>query len=202
MFRNKRVGTAIAVAGVCAAGGVVAGIAGSAAAPSKSSSTSSTTGAAATTAVPPRWRPGRLALRRRVGRAPVHAQLIVPNEAGTGFDTVTMDNGKLKSLSGNQLAITEGTPKATYRTVTLTIPSNATVRRNWAKASLSDLKAGDYVHVLVGPRGTFVGANDARHRFPRFGMERGFRHPGGPPGPDGPPGPPPGPGGPPPPGMP
>lgn len=194
MFRNKTLGTGIAVAAVCATGGVIAGIAGSAAAPSKSKS-------AASTAAQKRWPPGRRGLRRFAGGPPVHGELVVPNQAGTGFDNVTMDNGIVKSVSGDQLTITEGTAKATYKTVDLTIPSNARVRRNWAKASLSDLKAGDRVHVIVGPRGTFVGANDAQHQ-PRF--HRGFRGPGGPPPPDGPGGPggPGGPDGPPPPGMP
>lgn len=195
MFKNKRFQTAIAVGAVCATGGVIAGIAGSAAAPS--SSKSSTT--AQSNAGPKRWAPGRRGLRHRLGGPPIHGEFVVPNQAGTGFDTVKMDNGKVKSVSGDQLTITEGTDKATYKTVTLTIPSNARVRRNWSSAKLSDLQPGDRVHVLVGPRGTFVGANDAKHMFP--GPGRGFRRFRGP-GPDGPPPGPPGPDGPPPGGMP
>jgi hypothetical protein len=96
---------------------------------------------------------------------PVHSDAIVPNDNG-GFDTVTMDRGGFSSLSGDQLTIAEGTKHAAYKTVTLTIPSNATVRRNGEKAELSDLKAGDEVLVVQGPNRTFVAANDAQHRGP------------------------------------
>jgi hypothetical protein len=96
---------------------------------------------------------------------PVHSDAVVPNEKG-GFDTVTMDRGSFSSLSGDQLTITEGTKTATYKTVTLTIPSNATVRRNEEKAQLSDLKAGDEVMVAQSPNGTFVVAHDAQHPGP------------------------------------
>jgi hypothetical protein len=96
---------------------------------------------------------------------PVHSDAVVPNEKG-GFDTVTMDQGSFSSLSGDQLTITEGTKSATYKTVTLTIPAGATVRRNDAHASLSDLKSGDTVIVLQGPEGTAVDANDAQHQLP------------------------------------
>jgi hypothetical protein len=123
----------------------------------------------------------------------VHAELVVPNKAGTGFETVTMDNGKFKSLSVDQLTITEGTDTVTYKDVTLTIPSGATVKRNFADAQLSDLKDGDRVHVASSPEGTFVFAADAQHQERGPG---GHGHHGGPgrPG-DGPPppgGPPPG----------
>jgi hypothetical protein len=96
---------------------------------------------------------------------PVHADAVVPNEKG-GFDTVTMDRGSFSSLSGDQLTITEGTKSATYKTVTLTIPANATVRRNDENAQLSDLKAGDEVIVVQGPSRTLVLAHDAQHPGP------------------------------------
>jgi hypothetical protein len=91
-------------------------------------------------------------------------------------------------VSGDQLVITEGVKNVTYKDVTLTIPSNATVVRNFAKAKLSDLKAGDFVHVSQSSDGTFVLASDASHR--PFG--RGHDGPngerrGGSPRPDGPP---------------
>jgi hypothetical protein len=193
LFKRKTLGATIAIAAVCGTAGVIAGIAGSAAAPSKSSSNPSTSAAPGPPPGPGHWR-GRGLRHRLRGGPPVHADLVVPNSAGTGFDKVTMDNGKFKSVSGDQLTITEGTEKATYKDATLTIPSNATIRRNRTKANLSDLKQGDLVHVLVGPRGTFVVANDASHRFPGPpGGFRRFRGPGGPPGPGapGPDGPPP-----------
>jgi hypothetical protein len=87
---------------------------------------------------------------------------VVPNKNG-GFDTMTMDRGRFSSLSGDQLTITEGTKTATYKTVTLTIPSGATVRRNGDAARLSDIKSGDTVMVLQSPQGTVVTAHDAQH---------------------------------------
>jgi hypothetical protein len=110
------------------------------------------------------------------GGRPVHVQAVVANRAGTGFQTITIDTGAFKSLSGNQLTITEGTKSVTYKTVTLTIPSGATVRRNGASANLGDLKAGDRVHVLQSQAGTFVMAADAQHQaMGRFEFHRGFR---------------------------
>ena len=67
-----------------------------------------------------------------------------------GFATVTFERGKVDSVSGQQLTITEGTPKASYKTVTVTVPTNAVVRDNRQKASLSDVKAGQ--RVLVAHR--------------------------------------------------
>jgi hypothetical protein len=87
--------------------------------------------------------------------------MVVPNKAGDGFITVTGDDGKVKSVSGSQLTITEGTEKATYKTVTLDIPSDATVVRDGNKAQLSDLQADDQVHVSQSPDGSFVFATDS-----------------------------------------
>ncbi len=102
---------------------------------------------------------------------PVHSESVVPNEKG-GFDTVTMDRGTFSSLSGEQLTITEGTKSATYKTVTLTIPSDATVYRNGEKAALSDIKSGDTVTVMQSPSGTVVNAFDAEHE-PKLQIHKG-----------------------------
>jgi hypothetical protein len=75
---------------------------------------------------------------------PVHSEMVVPNEAGDGFITIT-----------------EGTEKATYKTVTLDIPSDAKVVRDGDKAQLSDLQKGDQVHVSQSPNGSFVFATDS-----------------------------------------
>ena len=91
---------------------------------------------------------------------PVHAELVVPDRQG-GFTTVTLDRGTVESVSGDQLTIKEGTPKATYKTVTLTIPSGAKVRRNGDDAALSDLQAGDLVAVVTRGDKTFVKARAA-----------------------------------------
>jgi hypothetical protein len=116
---------------------------------------------------------------------PVHSDTVVPNQKG-GFDTITMDRGTFSSLSGDQLTITEGTKTATYKTVTLTIPANATVRRNDATAQLSEIKSGDTVMVAQSPQGTFVDARDAQHSEPAIMRFRAFGH-GEVPGPPKPP---------------
>jgi hypothetical protein len=147
-----------AVGAVCALAGGAAGIAGSSASSSHSSQRPDA-GAAIDAG------PGRLFRFGLLGDAagpPVHSESVVPNQKG-GFDTITMDRGTFSSLSGDQLAITEGTKSATYKTVTLTISSSATVRRNGAAAHLTDLKSGDTVLVLQSPTGTVVNANDAQH---------------------------------------
>jgi hypothetical protein len=162
-----------AVAAGCAVVGAAAGIAGSAAAPSSSKA--------------PPWRieAKRMhagPLRGAFGGPPVHFEAVVPKRSGSGFETVTGDSGKLKSRSGNDLTITEGTPTQTYKDVTITIPSNATIFRNGAKASLDALKDGDHVRVSQSPDGTFVMARDASFR-PRFEGRHPHwgRGPGGPP---------------------
>jgi hypothetical protein len=73
-----------------------------------------------------------------------------------GFATVTFERGKVDSVSGQQLTITEGTPKATYKTVTVTVPTNAIVRDNRQKTTLSAVKAGQRVVVLTAPKRTYV----------------------------------------------
>ncbi len=73
-----------------------------------------------------------------------------------GFANVTFERGKVDSVSGQQLTITEGTPKATYKTVSVTVPAGAVIRDNRQKATLSDVKAGQRVLVLTAPKRTYV----------------------------------------------
>jgi hypothetical protein len=184
------------VIAVCAFVGALAGIAGSAAAPSKSKSAQAQKKAAKKQAH---------ALKRafRAGPGgpgmggPVHATAVVPNADGTGFDTITEDGGTLNSVDGTTVHVKEATDKATYKDdVAIDVGSNAKVFRNHAAAKLSDLKAGDHVHVIVGgPKGNLVIAeDDAFLAQQKKDFEKGFRHhgfgPGGPPpgGPGGYPG--------------
>jgi len=171
------------VVGACALVGAAGGIAGSAAAPSKSSQTQTTT-----TGSYPGPGKGHGMHRDFFGGPVVHGDLVVPNKAGNGFITVTLDQGKVKSVSGDQLTITEGTQSATYKDVTLTIPSGADVRRNFDTAQISDLKQGDRVRVSQSSEETDVFAVDADHQGPPPGM-RGPHGPGGPPPYGAPPGP-------------
>jgi hypothetical protein len=166
----------------CAVVGAVAGLAGSAASPSSSSSSKPVPGYG-----PPHFRDHDGP--RGAGRIgpPIHAEAVVPKSSGSGFETVTEDNGKLKSRSGSDLTITEGTETQTYKDATVTVPSGAKVFRNGKKASLDDLQDGDFVHVATSPEQTIVIARDANFR-PKFqGGRPGFRHrPGAPPPPYGP----------------
>jgi hypothetical protein len=150
----------LGVAALCTALGTAGGIATSGAATSKSKKASSNRSG----------RPGG-----PPGGHAVHEVAVVLNKAGTGFITATEDNGSVVSVSGDQLTVKEGTKSVTYKTVTLTIPGGATVRRNGSTAKLSDLKAGDHVHVTQSSDGTTVFADDGTHRP----MGHGYGPPGG-----------------------
>ncbi len=183
-----------AVATTCALVGAGAGIAGSTAATSKSKSGSSakTTkqrGAGTGTQAPGRYPggpggSGRPGFGRHGGPA-VHVEAVVLNKAGTAYITQTVDEGLVKSVSGDELTITEGTKAVPYKDVTVTIPSGATIMRNGKTAQLSDLKADDHVHVVSSSDGTVVFAADDSFRPPmgrgRGDHDRGRDHHGPPP---------------------
>jgi hypothetical protein len=140
----------IAVAASCTAIGAAASLIASAGA----ASTSTTTSAQSPKAAHP-----RLAVRRAI-RATVHGDLVVPTKSG--FASVTFDRGFAESVSGQQLTLKEGTKTATYKTITLTIPSDALVRENHQVANLSDIKSGQHVLVFKGPNRTVVLARDVK----------------------------------------
>jgi hypothetical protein len=155
-----------AIGAACAVVGTGAGIAGSSAATNGKSSSKS---ARDSHHSDPLGGPFR-----RAGGPPVHSEAVVPNKAGDGFITVTTDFGTVKSLSGDDLTITEGTKTLTYKDVTITIPSDATVHRNGSAAALGDLQAGDHVRVSRSSEGTFVDAFDSQHKpRPPAGPRRG-----------------------------
>jgi hypothetical protein len=139
----------VGVAALCAALGTAGGIASSGAASSTSKKANSTRQG------PPGGPPG--------GHA-VHEDAVVLNKAGTAFINATEDSGSVVSVSGDQLTIKEGTKSVTYKTLTLTIPSGTTIKRNGSTAQLSELKAGDHVHVTKSSDGTTVFADDGTHR--------------------------------------
>jgi hypothetical protein len=104
-----------------------------------------------------------LSLRARGARRLLHAvQGSAVIRTADGFASVTFERGTVDSVSGQQLTIAEGTRKATYKTVTVTIPANAVVRDNRQKASLSDGRAGQRVLVLTAPKRTYVIAHTPR----------------------------------------
>lgn len=95
----------------------------------------------------------RIGALRRIARA-VQGSLVVHTK--TGFATVTFQRGKVDAVNGRQLTITEGTPKASYKTVTVTVPAGAVVRDDRQPATLADVKAGQRVLVFTGPQHTHV----------------------------------------------
>jgi hypothetical protein len=96
----------------------------------------------------------------KLARRTVHADLVVATKQG--FVNVTIDRGKVASVSGQQLTMTEGTKKQTYKTITLTIPSTAKVRDDRHAASLSALRSGQRVIVVTAPQRTRVIARTPR----------------------------------------
>jgi hypothetical protein len=152
----------ITVAASCVAIGAAGSAIATAGAAGKSTAGNSTAGNGTATATTPtrsaktaRAGVGVRALERRT----VQANLVVATKSG--FDTVTVDRGFVQSVSGQQLTIREGTKKATYKDVTLTIPSNAKVRDNRRSSTLSALTAGQRVAVVEAPQRTWVIARSA-----------------------------------------
>jgi hypothetical protein len=142
----------VTVAAAC----VAAGAAGSAIATAGSGTTTTSTSSATTAAKPARVRgAGVRALERRA----VNANVVVATKSG--FATVTVERGFVQSVSGQQLTIREGTKKATYKTVTVTIPSSARVRDNRRTSTLSALTTGQRVSVVQAPNRTWVIARTA-----------------------------------------
>jgi hypothetical protein len=181
------------VIAACALIGALAGIAGSAAAPSSKSKSAQAQKKAEKRKARAlkhvfRGGPGP---RFGFGFGPVHAEAVVPNRDGTGFDTIVTDAGTLSSVDGTTVHIKEGTDKKVYKDdVAIDVGSDAKVIRNHEDAKLSDLEEGDHIRVITGaPKGNIVIAEDdafIQQEKKRF-SERGFRHHG-----FGPPGPPPG----------
>ena len=95
----------------------------------------------------------RLRARRLLGRT-VHGDFVLATKQG--FVTVTVDRGRVQSVNGQQLTLTEGTKTQTYKTVTLTIPSNAKIRDSKKLVSLGDVKQGQRVMVVQAPQHTWV----------------------------------------------
>ena len=174
MIRSRFTQIGIAAA-ICALTAAMIGIASGAAAPAKNANRSGHAGRGLFPGPPPPGtmlkrgtlngaklpRPPKGGMAHPLGGPPVHSEMVVPNKAGDDFITITQDNGKVESVSGDQVTITEGTPKATYKTVTVDVPSDAKIVRNGKQAELSDLQPGDQIHVSQAPDGSFVFASDA-----------------------------------------
>jgi hypothetical protein len=142
------------VIGACAALGAAGAYVGDAA------SAPATSSAATTKAKPAGPNGQRRGQFRRLRRA-VHADLVVPTKDGK-FVNVTVDRGFVEKVEGNSLTLREGTKKATYKTITLDIPSNAVVRIKRKPGKLSDVKVGQHAMVVKGPQRTLVIVRDAK----------------------------------------
>jgi hypothetical protein len=90
----------------------------------------------------------------RFARRAVHGDLIVGTKHG--FVTVSFDRGHVDSVAAQQLTIIEGTREATYKTITVAIPSNARVRDNGRRSTLAKLTRGQRVIVIHAPKRTLV----------------------------------------------
>jgi hypothetical protein len=84
------------------------------------------------------------------GGGAVHSVDVVLNKAKTAYITQTSDEGTIESVdsSGGSITLLEGTKAVTYKTVTVTVPSSATVTLDGKSSTLSALVAGDRVSVM------------------------------------------------------
>ena len=153
------------VVAACAALGAVGGYVGDAA---SSPSSSSAAAAKPTQAGPNGQRRGPFRGLRRA----VHADLVVPTRDGK-FANVTVDRGIVEKVEGNSITLREGTKKATYKTITLDLPSNAVVRIKRKPGKLADVKAGQHAMVVRGPQRTLVIVRDAKDKGPGPGGPQG-----------------------------
>ena len=138
----------------CAALGAVGAYVGDAA---SSPSTSSAAAAKAKQAGPNGRGRGPFRQLRRA----VHADLVVPTKDGK-FVNLTVDRGIVQKVEGSSLTLREGTKNATYKTITIDLPSNAVVRVKRKPGKLSDVKAGQHAMVVRGPQRTAVIVRDAK----------------------------------------
>ena len=155
---HPRLAKAAAVAGACACVGAGAGVLGSASADNGSGGQANAAAGKGAHQKHHGRHLGAGALRRAV-----HADAVVPDGKG-GFARATIDRGFVTSVSGDRLTLREGTRRATYQTVTLTIPASARVRDDGRQAKLADVKPGQHAVVLRLPRGTVVRAHDTHRK--------------------------------------
>lgn len=171
MKKNKLIS---AVAAMCAIAAVTAGIA-QGSSTGKSTSTSASAHASSSAPGGPGGRPGD-----GPGGHAVHSVSVVLDKDGTAFVTQTSDSGTVQSVDSGAgtVTIVEGTKSVSYKTLTLSIPADATVMRNGTTSALSAIVAGDRVSVSSSSDGTTVFASDSSFH-PEGGA--GKAGPGGPP---------------------
>jgi hypothetical protein len=183
MFRKRLIGVGATICALAALTATIAQGSGTTKGSSAKSKTPTAHGAQAPGAAPPGAMGGPDGDMHGPDGGAVHSVGVVPDKAGTSFITLTTDRGTVKSVdsAGATITIAEGTKSATYKTLTLNVPSGAKVIRDGKTASLAEIKAEDKVSVSSSSEGTTVFAMDSSFR-PEHGPGRG-----GPPGMGGPP---------------
>jgi hypothetical protein len=83
----------------------------------------------------------------------IHEVTVVPNATG-GFDTLTIDSGKLTTIAGDNLTVAEGTRSASYANPTITVPDGSTVFLDGRHSSLGALATTDRVTIVQDSDGT------------------------------------------------
>ena len=102
-----------------------------------------------------------LAAARPSGAAPPAAVAETRGSEATSFATLEQSIATDWPLAARDM-VREGTRRATYKTVTVTLPANARIRVDRRPAQLSDVKPGQRVAVLRAPERAFVRAHDVR----------------------------------------
>jgi hypothetical protein len=167
MNRKRLIGS---IAAACAAAALTAGIAeGSGTTTQSSSATAPSTTSGA--AIPVHDGHGGPPGGRGPGRGAVHSVDVVLNKAKSAYITETSDEGTIESIdsSGGSITLLEGTKSLPYKTVTVTVPSGATVTLDGKSSTLDALVAGDRVSVRSSSDGTYVMAMDSSFK-PEGGM--------------------------------
>lgn len=176
-MKRKRLIGAIATAGTAAA--ICAGVALGSAGTQTTPSTSAPSGAQAAHPGPP-----GMGMGMGMGGEAVHSVGVVLDKAGTAYVTQTSDRGTVESIdtANSTVTLVEGTKSVTYKTVTLSVPSDATVTLDAKTSALSDLAAGDQVTVSSSLDGTVVMAVDSSFQpegGPGANAAKGHAPPGG-----------------------
>lgn len=105
-----------------------------------------------------------LGLVRRLAKRSIEGRVVVPTPLG--FLTVSFYRGTVQSVAGRRLTLRLQTARASYRTVTLTIPGNAAVRDDGHRSRLSALRPGQLALVIITGNGTLVLARDPHSQGP------------------------------------
>jgi hypothetical protein len=163
MNRNRLIGS---IAAACAAAALTAGIAegsGTTTTPSSTATQPSTTNGAATPGHDGHGGHGGPPGGHGPGGDAVHSVDVVLNKAKTAYITQTTDEGAVESVdsAGGTITLLEGTKALTYKTVTVTVPSGATIALDGKSSTLGALVAGDHVSVSSSSDGTDVMAMDS-----------------------------------------